>query len=225
MKIKIDEDLKSEDFELLVGYAVVKDVSVNKAQKPLKKLLMEVMHSVKNKYSSRVEMYSSNKIKEMRNLFKYAGVKDNRYTPSAEALLKRIIDGGDLYRINNIVECNNMASMKFELPCGVYDLDKLVGDVTFKLGTNSDIMETMAKGKMNMENILLTKDEEKLFGSPVSDSPHTKISENSKNILLLVYGTSKIGKDYVLDATKYAAEQISTHADGVISGLEVIASK
>jgi DNA/RNA-binding domain of Phe-tRNA-synthetase-like protein len=225
MEITIDKEAKTRNSEILIGYAIIEGVSIDNTQKPLKKEIMSVINSVKDKYHSRAEMYATKPIKEIRDLFKKTGIDPSRYTPSAEALLKRIIDGKDLYRINNVVECNNVGSMKFELPMGVYNFDRLVGDIVFKFGSDSDIMETMAKGEMNMKDILLTRDNEKLFGSPISDSPHAMITEDTKNVLLLVYGTTGIGKDYVSEATEYTARKITEYAGGVISKLEVIASE
>ncbi len=225
MDILIDEETKTRNPNIIIGYSIIRNVSVNKSQKPLKKEIMNVVNSVKDQYSSRVDMYVAKPIKEIRDLFRKAGIDPSKYTPSAEALLKRIIDGKELYRINNVVECNNMGSMKFLLPMGVYNLDKLVGNIFFKFGSDSDVMTTMAKGEMNMKNILLTRDNEKLFGSPVSDSPHAMITADTKNILLLVYGTAGVGKDYVTKATEYTAKKIVEHAGGIISKLEVIKSK
>jgi len=225
MDVMIDKEAKMRNPGILIGYAVIEGVSVDKTQKTLKKEIMSVINSVKDKYHSRVDMYATKPIKEIRDLFKKTGIDPSRYTPSAEALLKRIIDGKDLYRINNVVECNNVGSMKFELPMGVYNLNRLVGDIVFKFGSDSDIMETMAKGEMNMKDILLTRDNEKLFGSPISDSPHAMITEDTKNVLLLVYGTTGIGKDYVSKATEYTARKITEYAGGIISKLEVIASE
>jgi DNA/RNA-binding domain of Phe-tRNA-synthetase-like protein len=225
MRVIIDEATRMKEPNFLVGYAIIQGVSVGKTQNLLKKEIMSVIHSVRDKYNSREEMYGSVAIKEMRDLFKKNGIDPTRYTPSAEALLKRIIDGKDLYRINNIVECNNMGSMRFELPMGVYDLDKLVGDVVFKFGSDSDTMDTMAKGTMGMKNILLTMDDEKLFGSPVSDSPHAMITESVRNVLLLVYGTSGVGREEIASATKYTAQKIAEHSGGIVSKLEVIASE
>jgi|APSaa5957512622_1039677.scaffolds.fasta_scaffold56057_2 DNA/RNA-binding domain of Phe-tRNA-synthetase-like protein len=225
MKVLIAEETMTREPRLVIGYAVINDISVNKAEKPLKKEVLEVVNSVRDKYPSRIEMYVANAIKGMRDLFKRNGTDPSKYAPSAEALLKRIIDGKDLYRINNVVEGNNMGSMKFELPMGVYNMDNLTGDVVFQFGTNSEVMETMAKGGMNMENTLLTRDDEKPFGSPVSDSPRAMIAGNTKNVLLLVYGTSDVGEEYVAQATEYTAKKIIEHAGGSIGELEVISSE
>lgn len=225
MDIVIHDSIRNKEPGFLVGYAIINGVSVCKSQNPLKKQLMEVITDIKNKYSSREQIYLATAIRGMRDLFKRNGLDPSRYAPSAEALLKRIVDGKDLYRINNVVECNNLGSMKFELPMGVYNLDNLRGDITFQFGTELDVMDTMAKGQMNMKDIMLTRDAEKLFGSPVSDSPHAIITDTVKNVLLLVYGPLEVDGDYVLNATEYTAKKIIEHAGGTISRLEVITSK
>lgn len=225
MKIILDEEIKRKLPEFLIGYAIIKDASVEKSNNNLKNEIEKEINEVRKKYISKSDMYAILPIKEMREIFKKTGISANRYIASAEALLRRILDGKELYQINNVVECNNLGSIKFALPMGVYNTDNLSGDVLFKIGSDSDTMDTMAKGKINMKDILLTRDNEKLFGSPISDSPHTIINEKTKNILLLVYGTSGVGKEYIANATEYTAKKIMENSGGIISKLEVITSE
>ncbi len=222
MKIKFDHSVMQNEPGFTVGFAIVSGVTVKKAEKPLKKEIMAAITKAKQKHPSRSAIYSSLPIQSMRDLFKRNGIDPSKYAPSAEALLKRIVDGKDIYRINNVVECNNLGSITYELPMGVYDLSCLAGDVTFAFGTHLDVMDTMAKGKMSMSQCLLTKDSDKLFGSPISDSPHAMITEDSEDILLLVYGPREVGKDYVAKATRCVAEHISMHAQGTISEQGVV---
>ncbi len=214
MEIKIGKNIGEREPKFVVGYAFIKEVQIGKAEKSLKREIMEIIKEVRNKYEGRSQMYLSLPIKSMRDLFKRNGIDPSKYSPSAEALLKRIIDGKDLYRINNVVECNNMGSMKYELPMGVYDLDELVGDVIFQLGSEGDFMDTMAKGKMDMRDILFTRDNDKLFGSPISDSPYAMITEDTKNVLLLVYGTRDMAENYLLESTRSTAEKIVQYSKG-----------
>lgn len=222
MKIIFDESIRMKAPEFMAGYSIIENVKVEKSQKPLKKEIMTIINSVRKKYETRKQMYSSLPITAVRDLFKKNGRDPSKYAPSAEALLKRIIDGKDLYRINNVVECNNIGSMKYELPMGVYDLDKIKGDVIFKVGSEKDFMKTMAKGEMKMNNLLLTRDDEKLFGSPVSDSLHARITETTRNVLLLVYSTKRVGEKYLLEAIKYTANNMSKHASGKIIELNTV---
>ncbi|MBP7708670.1 hypothetical protein KA107_03215 [Candidatus Pacearchaeota archaeon] len=224
MEVRIDEKTKQREPQLMIGYAVIDGVNVSKTNDLLSGEIAQLIKEVRTKYPSRTAMYNSLPIKEMRELFRKNGIDPSKYAPSAEALLKRILDGKDLYRINNVVECNNLGSMRFELPMGVYNLANLVGGVTFRFGEANDFMDTMAKGKMNMKDIILTSDSEKLFGSPISDSPFAMINPDVKNVLLLVYGTNSFGRDNMVSAVKYTAGKIAEHAGGIVSQLEVISS-
>ena len=54
--------------------------------------------------------------------------------PSSEALLRRVRKGDELPRINSLVDVINWCSLESQLPFGLYDLDRIHGAVTLRLG-------------------------------------------------------------------------------------------
>ena len=62
-----------------------------------------------------------------RNAFQKLGINPNRYTNSVEALNKRIASGTPFPSINTIVDAGNAISLKYTLPIGAHDIDKLGG--------------------------------------------------------------------------------------------------
>ena len=68
----------------------------------------------------------------VRRLFKSVGIDPSRYRPSAEALVRRIVKGQDLYHINNIVDINNVCSIESLFPLGAYDRARIDGDITIR---------------------------------------------------------------------------------------------
>jgi DNA/RNA-binding domain of Phe-tRNA-synthetase-like protein len=203
MDITFHETIKNNLIGFKIAYAVLKDVKVEKSNQELLNEIRSVIDIVKDKYSNRSEVYESIYVKVMRDIFKSNKIDPSKYPPSAESLLKRIIDGKGLYYINNIVDCNNLGSIRYELPMGVYNLANIQGNIEFKIGEKDDVMETMAKGNMSMENILVSKDDSKLFGSPVSDSIYAKIDDKVNNVLLIIYGSALTTREYLNNAVEY----------------------
>ena len=64
-------------------------------------------------------------IASTRNAYKKFGNDPNRYRPSADALLRRIVKDSDLYRINNVVDTLNLISIQSGFSIGGYDADKI----------------------------------------------------------------------------------------------------
>jgi len=122
-------------------------------------------------------------IKEWRSIWKSLGADPNRYRPSCEALLRRIKKQNYLDPFNLAVDLNTFFSLKNEIPVGIYDLEKINGDVTISVGTESDSYEGL-NGRINkMQNILLLRDSEGSFGSPFVDSTRTSVTERTTEAL------------------------------------------
>jgi len=126
-------------------------------------------------------------VAEYRKVFKSLGMDPSRYRPASEALLRRVLSGKDLPPINSGVDVNNFFSIRFAIPIGLYNLDKIEGDVEIDLGSAEDIYEGLNGREMNMEGKLLSRDDVGAFGSPIVDSKRTMVDESVKNALHIVY--------------------------------------
>lgn len=122
----------------------------------------------------------------VRRMFKAAGIDPSRYRPSGEALVRRILKGQDLYHINCIVDINNICSIESLFPLGAYDYRHINGDVSIRLGTSDEIYQGIGK-EINIAGKLVSADSEGAFGSPIADSDRTKITEDTRDVLVLLY--------------------------------------
>ncbi|MBN3544440.1 B3/B4 domain-containing protein [Fictibacillus barbaricus] len=126
-------------------------------------------------------------IAEYRSVFKAIGIDPSRYRPASEALLRRILSGKDLPPINSGVDVNNFFSIRFAIPIGLYNLDKIEGNVEIRIGHSDDTYEGLNGREMNMEGKLLSADSFGAFGSPIVDSKRTMVDERVMNALHIVY--------------------------------------
>lgn len=129
-------------------------------------------------------------LQEARKLYKSFGMDPSRHRPSSEALLRRVLKGKDLYRISNVVDTCNLASLEFLLPVGMYDLELIDGDVTLRTGREGEQYPGIRKGEVHLEGRLGLFDRTGPFGSPTSDSSRTCTSEKTKTILTVIMATS-----------------------------------
>ncbi len=125
-------------------------------------------------------------IHSSREAYKALGKEPARYRLSAEALHRRIIKGKGIYQISNLVDTINLASVKTAYSIGGYDEPKIEGNIIFDLGKAGEDYEAIGRGKMNIENLPVFRDEKSAFGSPTSDSIRTMITENTSKIFLIV---------------------------------------
>lgn len=75
-------------------------------------------------------------IKSWRWAFKDFGAKD--YRSSHEALIKRILKGGETRQINKLVDLYNSISLKYKTPVGGDDLDKVEGNMYVKIAKGDE---------------------------------------------------------------------------------------
>ena len=127
---------------------------------------------------------------EARTLYKSFGMDPSRHRPSSEALLRRTLKGKDLYRINNLVDSCNLASLSLLLPIGMYDLSLVQGDVTLRTGSEGEEYPGIRKGPVHLAGRLGLFDQDGPFGSPTSDSSRTCVTEKTTAILAVIMATN-----------------------------------
>ena len=122
-----------------------------------------------------------------RKAYKAFGKDPGRYRVSSEALIRRIKQGKDLYKINTVVDTNNLISVESGFSAGSYDCDCVNGDIVLNLGHAGESYKGIGKDSVNIENLPVLCDNDGPFGSPTSDSEKAMISLSSKNIITLIY--------------------------------------
>lgn len=122
-----------------------------------------------------------------RKAYKVFGKDPGRYRVSSEALIRRIKQGKDLYKINTVVDTNNLISVESGFSAGSYDCDCINGDIVLNLGHTGESYKGIGKDSVNIENLPVLCDNDGPFGSPTSDSEKAMISLSSKNIITLIY--------------------------------------
>ncbi|HYE76935.1 MAG TPA: phenylalanine--tRNA ligase beta subunit-related protein [bacterium] len=128
------------------------------------------------------------RLEAMAATFRRAGANPSRYAPSATALVKRIAAGKGLYRINPLVDINNLLSLTLRIPCGIYDREHIAGPrLTFDLAAPQatylgiDGVEQRTAGK------LLLADRDKVLGGPHADAAPTRITDVTRHFLCVLY--------------------------------------
>ena len=215
MEVLIDKQLK-EECNVNLGCIFYK-TNVIKTNKELwEHIEKEVINNVKEMFNLE-NLTEQINIKTSRKAYKALGKEPSRYRVSSEALIRRILQGKGLYRINNVVDTNNLISIETGYSVGSYDLENLHGTINFRIGNIGEKYQGIGKEMINIENLPVFADDFGAYGSPTSDSTRAMITEKSKDILTVlisfngIEGLEKsidIAKKYL---TKYAgAEDIQS---------------
>jgi DNA/RNA-binding domain of Phe-tRNA-synthetase-like protein len=127
-----------------------------------------------------------------RRAFKALGKDPSRYRVSSEALIRRIDQGKVLYRINTVVDTNNLVSLHTGMSAGSYRIDALAPPLVFRKAVAGESYQAIGRGPFNLENLPVLADAQGPFGSPASDSERSKITLNAPadatEVLMVIYG-------------------------------------
>lgn len=126
-------------------------------------------------------------IRGSRAAYKAFGRNPGRYRVSSEALIRRVRRGDELYHINSVVDVNNLISVESGLSVGSYDLGNVHGSITLRKAEQGEGYTGIGKDFLDMENMLVLADDEGIFGSSMSDSTRAMVTENAKDILVVIY--------------------------------------
>ena len=128
---------------------------------------------------------------DARGLYKDLGLDPTKVRPSNEALLRRVLKGEALYKVNTLVDALNLCSLRAQLPFGLYDLDRVEPPIVLRRGTAGESYEGIRKGAVNVEGRPVLVDARGPFGNPTSDSARTMITTACRRALVIVYAPGR----------------------------------
>jgi DNA/RNA-binding domain of Phe-tRNA-synthetase-like protein len=126
-------------------------------------------------------------VRAVRAMFREWDMDPSKYRPSSEALLRRVVQGKGLYRVSNVVDAGNLSSIEVAWPFGCYDRAKIHEPIVFRPGTPGESYEGIGKKMWHLEGRPVLADSSGPFGSPISDSTRSMISESARDVLYVIY--------------------------------------
>ncbi len=154
-----------------------------------------------------------NTIAAARKVYRLLGKDPTRYRVSSESLLRRVHLNKGLDAVSPVVDCVNIASMRYGLSIGAYDLNTLRGDLVFGIGEAFEIYNAVGRGALNIEGLPVLRDDIGAFGSSTTDSERAKVTDSTTQILLNVIA---FDGQMLEETTSLLRELIETYANGTL---------
>lgn len=124
-----------------------------------------------------------------RRVYKACGKDPSRYRPASEALIRRMLQGKELYQCDTLVDLINLASIRYGYSIGGFDANKFVGDtLTLGIGKEGEPYEGIGRGMLNIAGLPVYRDAMGGVGTPTSDHERTKITIDTHHLLVLING-------------------------------------
>jgi DNA/RNA-binding domain of Phe-tRNA-synthetase-like protein len=147
-------------------------------------------------------------VRAVRAMFREWGMDPSKYRPSSEALLRRAVQGKGLYFISNIVDIVNLGSIETGWPYGCYDRAKLRPPIVFRQGAAGESYERVGKEMWHLEGRPVLADADGPFGSPISDSVRTMITDSTENVLMVIFAPAPARQDRVNEAVRRDSDRL-----------------
>ena len=124
-----------------------------------------------------------------RRIYKACGKDPSRYRPASEALIRRVLQGKELYQRDTLVDLVNLASIAYGYSIGGFDADKFEGDtLTLGIGREGEPYEGIGRGMINIHGLPVYRDAKGGVGTPTSDNERTKMTLATTHLLVLING-------------------------------------
>ncbi len=179
--------------------------------------LWDEIHQLEDKFR---ETLTTESLKDMpsiaatRRVYKACGKDPSRYRPASEQLIRRMLQGKELYQIDTLVDLVNLASIAFGYSIGGFDADKFVGDtLTLGVGHEGEPYEGIGRGPLNIAGLPVYRDAKGGVGTPTSDNERTKMTMETTHLVVLVNGYDG-NRERVMENAQYLKQLIERFASG-----------
>jgi DNA/RNA-binding domain of Phe-tRNA-synthetase-like protein len=187
MKIIVSEEIQ-QVCPAFVGAAVEAQVT----NSPYSQELWDEIHEWEQRFRRDLTTESLKELSGIaatRRVYKACGKDPSRYRPASEQLIRRMLQGKELYQIDTLVDLVNLASIVYGYSIGGFDADKIVGDtLTLGIGREDEPYEGIGRGLLNIAGLPVYRDEQGGVGTPTSDNERTKMTLATTHLLVLING-------------------------------------
>jgi DNA/RNA-binding domain of Phe-tRNA-synthetase-like protein len=153
-------------------------------------------------------------VRAARALYRRVGLDPTKTRPSSEALLRRVRRGEPLPRVNSVVDVCNWCSLEFQLPYGLYDADRIRGDVELRLGRPGEAYAGIRKDTVHLAHRLTMADADGPFGNPTSDSARTMATPATRRILVVIFAPRDAEPGRLSTALDRTVERMAAYTGG-----------
>jgi DNA/RNA-binding domain of Phe-tRNA-synthetase-like protein len=214
--LTVDARVRDRFPELNIRITNLKVVKVDRSNIELESFKKEVLKQVSEDYNLET-LKDIDTFRAYRDFFWRADIDPTKIRPAAEALIRRVLAGRPIPKINSLVDAYNLASIKTGIDLAAFDEDKLKGDLTARFAESGEeffgigMTEPM---KLKGGEIIIADEEKIIAVYPHRDSDQTKITNSTHNVLLMICGVPNVDQETLHKAEDTAVEYIVKFCGG-----------
>ena len=219
MKFKIDSKIFEKFPDLNIGIVTAKGIDNRGNNEDIINQISERVKEIRANFDT--ETLSQNpKIDAWRKAYSSFRAKPKKYKCSVENLYRMILEGIELHHINKVVDIYNYISIKNIIPVGGDDTDKIDGNITLKFAQGDEpFVELNSEETKNPKEgeVVYVDDKEVLCRRwNWRECNKSKMTEETKNVALVVEGLPPITKEEVQKIIEELSELVQKFCGGEI---------
>lgn len=200
-KINIDPQIKNLYGDIKIGYLVLNNVQVIDTPPRVKKIARKIEALVREEFENKPLLENFN-IKKWIQYAERMGIVNDSELPAHIGLLKSILSGKNIPKINCIVDLANIISAKYKCPVGAFDANCINLDITLRPAILDDFyIPLLGTDKVQIpKGEVVYSDDLGVFSRYSKDADRTKITNQTTSIIFVVDGINETSSDQVNQA-------------------------
>lgn len=217
MELVVTSEVSSRFPGITAPLVEIRGVDIQPSNKKLEKLKDGVVEMIRKELA--VESLVDNPVLRLyRNFFWRVGIDPTKRRPANEALLRRVLRGKPLPRVNTLVDCYNLVSLQSFVPIAAFDLETLCGSLTIRFASEGETFIGIGMEKpiqLRGCELVVVDGEKPVAIYPYRDAEKTKITIKTRNVLLMICGVPGVDKRLLGYARKLCVEWIPSFCGGI----------
>jgi DNA/RNA-binding domain of Phe-tRNA-synthetase-like protein len=203
---------------LRAGAIVFRGVSVGPASAELRAAIDREAVAVRRRFADPAAIRASTQVRPYHDILRKVGANPRHDQNSVERLLIFARKKSTLPAINSLVDTYNLISLRCGLSLGAHDLDRIAPPVTLRLLTGTEAFLPLGAGEPAPvtpgEFGYVDGDNRLLCRLDVLQADFSKVSEATRNVLLIVEGTERHSPELLYSTVAEVSAAVTRHCGG-----------
>jgi DNA/RNA-binding domain of Phe-tRNA-synthetase-like protein len=195
--LEINQTLQNRYPNLAAQILLFKDISIKREDPILEEYKLQVINETKEKWKID-KLRNNTEFRAYRDFFWKLRIDPTKNRPSAEALIRRVLRDRPIPKINTWVDAYNLVSIITAIPIASFDADLIDGRLLMreaKLGEKFFGIGMKKPIELNGGEAVIQDNNQLVAIYPYRDADYSKVTNNTKNVLMLLCGAPGISKE------------------------------
>ncbi len=216
MEVVVSDEVRAAYIDLRLAYVEIREMRIGADSEKVTSILKEVSERISRSVSLETVKDRAD-FRAYRDFFWRLGVDPTKIRPASEALVRRILRGSSIPRINDFVDSYNVASIETGVPIAAFDLDAVEEEISLRFskpdeefhGIGMSLPKPLEKGVL-----VMSSGEDTIAIYPYRDAEESKITFETKDAVLISCGVPGISEQTLMEAAGCARDRVISVCGG-----------